>query len=139
MAGLWGLLSQAPQPARAVLPRVNGKIVFTSDRTGNFEIFVMNANGSGVTQLTHDPAEDREPVWSPDGSKIVFVSTRDGNYDIFVMNADGTGQTNLTRHPTFDDEPATSTPLGHPTERGSPSSTRTRTSASVRATARSMS
>src|SRR2546426_11580992 len=61
-------------------------------------LFRSNADGTGVTQLTHnDFIADDDPVWSPDGKHIAFHSTRDGgDEDIFVMNADGTGVTQLT-------------------------------------------
>jgi Tol biopolymer transport system component len=62
----------------------------------NRGISVMNADGSGVLQLTTDPSIDKEPAWSPDGSKIVFASNRSGDFEIYVMNADGTGLTQLT-------------------------------------------
>jgi Tol biopolymer transport system component len=70
-----------------------------SDRDGNPEIYVMNADGSGQTRLTNNAAEDHYPAWSPDDTKIAFTSHRDGNYEIYVMNADGSGQTNLSNNP----------------------------------------
>jgi tol-pal system beta propeller repeat protein TolB len=73
------------------------KIVFASFRDGNWDIYVMNADGSGQKRLTTDPEPDRDPVWSPDGSKIAFWSSRDGNLDIWAMDADGSNQTNLTQ------------------------------------------
>jgi Tol biopolymer transport system component len=82
------------------------RIAFTSDRDGNYEIYVMDTDGSDQTRLTNNPAEDNHPAWSPDRSKIAFVSKRDGNYEIYVMNADGTGQTNLTNNPAWDGNPA---------------------------------
>src|SRR5262249_45149827 len=53
----------------------------------------MNADGSGVTRLTHNAAEDSEPAWSPNGRSIAFQSTRGslGGYRIWIMNADGSG------------------------------------------------
>src|SRR5438093_10814157 len=65
----------------------NGPILFTSTQTGHHEIFSMNADGSGVKQLTNNPADDFQGAWSPDGTKIAFVSTRTGKDEIFVMNA----------------------------------------------------
>jgi Tol biopolymer transport system component len=82
------------------------KIAFASDRDGNLEIYVMDADGGGQTRLTEDPGEDYLPAWSPDGSRIAFVSTRDGNAEIYVMNADGTGQTRLTNSTAADLSPA---------------------------------
>jgi Tol biopolymer transport system component len=70
----------------------------------NFEVYVMNADGTGQTRLTTDAGTDWEPTWSADG-RIAFSSTRAGNADIYVMNADGTGQTPLTRGLTGDSEP----------------------------------
>jgi len=74
----------------------DGKIVFTSSRDGDFEIFVMDADGTGLQQLTYNVAGEFDPSWSPDGSKIVFTSNRRGRSEIFVMDADGTGVQQLT-------------------------------------------
>jgi len=71
------------------------KIVFASDRDGNFEIYVMNADGSDQTRLTNTSAAESDPAFSPDGTKIAYSKDPD-NPDIYVMNADGSGQTNLT-------------------------------------------
>ena len=86
--------------------QANGKIAFASDRDGNEEIYAMNANGTGQTRLTNNPATDDEPAFSPDGSKIAFHSTRDGNLEVYVMNANGTGQTRLTNNSSPDAHPS---------------------------------
>ena len=89
-----GLASTAP--TRAAFPGENGKIAFTSDRDGDREIFVMNADGTNQTQLTSNLFRDIHPVWSPNGRKIAFMSTRHGDEEIWVMDADGAHQTQLT-------------------------------------------
>lgn len=81
------------------------KIAFHSQRDGNREIYIMNADGSDQTRLTNDPGDDMEPWISSDGTKIVFQSDRDGDFDIYVMNIDGSGQTNLTNNADFDIQP----------------------------------
>ena len=76
-----------------------GRIAFVSDRDGDEEIYVMNADGSGVVQLTDNESDDRDPAWSADGNRIAFASDRDNEveiYDIYVMNADGSGVEQLT-------------------------------------------
>src|SRR5665647_2641198 len=76
-----------------------GKIAFTSDRNGNKEIYIMNADGTDQVNLTNNPKYDWFPTFSPDGSKIVFLSDRDGIGEIYIVNADGTNQVNLTNSP----------------------------------------
>ena len=68
-----------------------GKIAFSSQRDGYYEIFVMNADGTGQIRLTTNLFNDYEPSLSLDCSKIAFLSDRDGNPEIYSMNADGTG------------------------------------------------
>ena len=72
----------------AVSSRSN-RIVFSSTRDGNSEIYSMNADGSDQTRLTSHPSADAFPAWSPDGDRIAFTSNRDGKFEIYVMNADG--------------------------------------------------
>ena len=73
------------------------RIAFTSNRTGNDEIWVMNADGGNQVNLTLSPkSSDRFPSWSSDGKFIAFVSDRSGREEIWIMNSDGTGQKQLT-------------------------------------------
>ena len=81
------------------------KIAFNSSRDGNYEIYIMNGDGTNQTRLTNNPAGDFQPSISPDGTKIAFSSDRDGNTEIYTMNADGTNQTRLTNNTTGDGSP----------------------------------
>jgi Tol biopolymer transport system component len=110
-AGLMAALSVVPGEAQATFPGENGRIAFASNRTtgeevdnptGDFEIFTMNPDGTGLVQLTNNTAFDFDPDWSADGQRIAFESDRDLFSDIFVMNADGTEQTNVTNNAAFD-------------------------------------
>jgi Tol biopolymer transport system component len=72
------------------------KILFTSKRNNNTDIYIVNADGTGETRLTTDPKSDESPMFSPDGKKIVFTSFRNTYNEIYTMNIDGTNQTRLT-------------------------------------------
>ena len=80
-------------------------MAFSSNRDGDFEIFVMNADGTEVTPLTQHSAGvfDGFPRWSPDGTHLAFHSNRDGVFQVFAMNADGTGVIQLTHAGGFGD------------------------------------
>ena len=81
----------------------DARIAFISDRNGNEELYVMNADGSDVTRLTDTGGHiSYDHRWSPDGRRIAFASDQSGNYEIYVMNADGSGLTQLT-HSDRDD------------------------------------
>jgi Tol biopolymer transport system component len=85
--------------AATALPtlRANGKIAFTSDRDGNPEIYVMNADGTNQVRLTNNSVVDDHATWSPDGTKLAFLSQRaSGEFAIFQMHGDGTGKTEIT-------------------------------------------
>jgi TolB protein len=60
------------------------RIAFTSNRDGNYEIYVMNADGSNPRNATSHPARDDYPTWHPDGQRLLFVSDRDGGSDLFL-------------------------------------------------------
>ena len=89
------------------------QIAFSSDRNkdwefeprSNLDIYVMDADGTNLINLTNHPARDSTPDWSLDGKQIVFTSNRDGNSEIYVMNPDGTNLINLTNHPAEDGDP----------------------------------
>jgi Tol biopolymer transport system component len=86
------------------------RIAFTSDRDGNYEIYTIAPDGTGLRRLTNSPGNDAHNAWSPDGEWIAFTSARGGfkdesplhpynpqSYgDLYVMRADGTDVRKLT-------------------------------------------
>ena len=73
-------------------------LVFASTRNAEHpDIYLKKPEGSALTQLTGDPADDIQPRFSPDNQQVVFCSNRAGNWDIWLMNTDGTGLTQLTQ------------------------------------------
>lgn len=79
------------------------QFAFASHRDGNWEIYRVNADGTGLLRLTNNPADDGpngvggyEIVWSPDGSRIAFTSNRSGAVEIWMMNSDGTAPAMIT-------------------------------------------
>ena len=82
------------------------RIVFSSSRNGDFDLYVMKLDGSEVRRLTESPGLDMRPVWSPDGKQIAFTRNRDGNYEIYAMHADGSNVRQITHHDERDDYPA---------------------------------
>jgi len=83
----------AYQPA----PSPDGtKIAFVSIQDDASQIFVANAEGSDVRQVTQGPTNKSNPSWSPDGEQIVFSAEGEDQNDLFVVNADGTGQRPIT-------------------------------------------
>lgn len=102
-------LTEHPGRDRHPMWSPNGRqIVFTSIRVGNFgdgnfdagnyDIYIMNADGKNIRRLTKDPSDEILPAWSPNGQKIVFSSNREGNSDIYMINADGINLRQLTNH-----------------------------------------
>jgi Tol biopolymer transport system component len=68
---------------------VGNRIAFSSYRDGNWEIYLMESDGSNPVNLTNHPGYDELPDWSSDGTRIAFFSSRDSVAGIYVMDADG--------------------------------------------------
>lgn len=113
----WGVGTGTPMPTPTPTPEPTptptpqgpgGKIAFSSNRNGNFDIYVMNADGTDVRQLTTNTSFDLFPSISADGSKIAFYSTRSGDGDIYLVNADGTNEQRITTDADNETSPALS-------------------------------
>ncbi|HEX8069515.1 MAG TPA: protein kinase [Pyrinomonadaceae bacterium] len=83
----------------------DGRIVYMSNASGNGDIWVMNADGTGARQLTFDPNNDSLPDVAPDGRSIVFITNRSVGWSIWLMNADGSNQRELVRNVSQDAHP----------------------------------
>lgn len=89
-----------------------GQIAFASNRTGIAQIYIVNADGTGLRPLTNEQDGACQPDWAPDGSRLVYVSPCPGRQDqypnssLFVINADGSGRTPLPTTLGGDFEPA---------------------------------
>lgn len=91
----------------ATLATCNGRIVFRSDESGNQDIWIVNTDGTGRTNLTAAfTGDDGDPNFSPDGTKILFTSDRDGDSELFTMDATGGNVVQLTMNTAEDIYPA---------------------------------
>jgi Tol biopolymer transport system component len=94
-----GIVAPKPTPNPLVTPsasvRGEGTLIFQSRRDGNAEIYRIQADGTGLVNLTNAPGDDVFAVWSPDGKQIAFNSDRGGQWNLYVMNADGSNPRRL--------------------------------------------
>jgi len=88
--------TSTPKPTATPWPPLSGSggglIAFVSDRSGNQDVWIMNADGSDPRQLTTNSAQDGWPAWSPDGTRLAFQSRRGGAFNIFVAAVLGGSQ-----------------------------------------------
>ena len=82
------------------------RIAFTSNRNGQNEIYIQNADGSNTVNLTNNLADDQQPAWSSDGEWVLFTSNRDGNYEIYEVRVNNLETRNLTNSPSNDTQPS---------------------------------
>jgi TolB protein len=83
-----------------------GAIAFTLRRNSNSDIYAINHADRQLVRLTYDPAEDRDPAWSPDGQYIAFTSNRSNNWDIYLLDLASGALIRLTQSPGFDGNPS---------------------------------
>ncbi|MBN2111255.1 MAG: PD40 domain-containing protein [Methanosarcinaceae archaeon] len=87
-------------------------IVFASDQGGDYDIWVMGADGKGFTMLTSASASERAPAWSPDGSKIAYVSNEGEGYNVWSMSlSNGVAEFEYAEEEEAYDEPGKLNPF----------------------------
>ncbi|MCJ7736824.1 MAG: DPP IV N-terminal domain-containing protein, partial [Anaerolineae bacterium] len=97
----------SPAPGLEATPfGTGGAIAFTLRRDGNADIYAINQLDRQLIRLTYDPAEDRQPAWSPDGNYIAFASNRARNWDIYLLDLVSGALIRLTHDPEFDANPS---------------------------------
>lgn len=78
----------------------------TRDESGNAEIYVMRRDGTNIRRLTHHPAIDVSPTWSPTGRRLAFTSDRTGSPQIYTMDAEGLNLERVSMKGSYNAEPA---------------------------------
>lgn len=89
---LIGPILEEPEAAQPDWSPVDQQIVYQSPVGGSWDLYVINADGSGKRQLTSAPGIEGLPVWSPDGQWVAYLSNADGNWGIWAIRADGSSQ-----------------------------------------------
>ena len=87
------------------------RIAFSSDRSGNIDVWAVERSTGALQRLTHDPAADWDPSYSADGRRLLWSSNRSGNFEIWSAHADGSGARQLSRD-GLDAENPVATPDG---------------------------
>ncbi len=100
------LTTGATQSVTPVWSPDGTQLAYSSTRggSGNFEIYVVNRDGSNVRRLTNHPDADITPTWSPSGTQIAFTSDRTGRPQVYVVGSDGLGLRQVT-HESYADRP----------------------------------
>lgn len=83
------------------------RVVFQSNRTGTQQVWMMDADGTNLAQITHEESGAETPKWSPDGRSILYATyVGEDNNDLFLVDADGTNRRQLTDGPGYDGHPS---------------------------------
>jgi Tol biopolymer transport system component len=90
------VLQDSASNVQAMLSPDRTRIAFSSNRSGSFDLYIMDADAANPRRLTIDSANEGDPVWTPDGKQIVYTSTRGTATQISIIPADGGESRQLT-------------------------------------------
>ncbi len=103
------LLLAAAWPARPAHARArapHGWIAFSARREHNWDIYIINLDGSDLRQITRTPGAEQDPSWSPDGRKLAYSARRNQRWDIYILDLTNGQETPLTSDLPYDGAPA---------------------------------
>jgi uncharacterized protein YjdB len=90
------VLQDSASNIQAILSPDRTRIAFSSNRSGSFDVYTMDADGRNLQRLTTDPANEGEPAWTPDGTQVVYTSTTGTTTQISIVPAEGGASRRLT-------------------------------------------
>ena len=90
------ILADSFQNVQAVPSPDRNTIAFSSNRGGDFDLYLMDPDGANLRRVSSGPGVDGDPTWTPDGRRLVFTSARSGSSQIYSMAMDGSDLRPLT-------------------------------------------
>jgi len=107
-ASMWYIPTPVPgaPPITPTPVGSGGTLAFTMRHNGNSDIYLLSQNTGNLLRLTFDPAEDRNPAWSPDGRHLAFASRRGGSWDLYLIEMMAGTVIRLTRSPDYQASPS---------------------------------
>jgi uncharacterized protein YjdB len=94
-------IQAAPSPDRT-------RVVFSSNRSSNYDLYLMDADGQNLQRLTSNPGNEGEPAWTPDGKRVVYTATTGATTQIAMISVDGSDNRQLTMGPSRNQSPTVS-------------------------------
>lgn len=102
-------LLSTPIPTATQIPaalQVRGAVAYVVREKGQTDLWAVNIGSRTPIRLTNDPSDERDPVWSPDGTRLAYASRRDGNWELYVYEMDTQSTTRLTYDLSFQGRPS---------------------------------
>jgi uncharacterized protein YjdB len=107
-AGLLPILVDNAANIQAVLSPDRTKVVFSSNRATNYDLYLIDADGRNLQRLTTNPGNEGEPAWTPDGKRIIYTASTGSTTQLASISIDGTDTRQLTTGPSRNQSPAVS-------------------------------
>jgi uncharacterized protein YjdB len=106
--GLIPVLVDSATNIQAVLSPDRTRVVFSSNRATNYDLYLMDADGRHLQRLTSNPGNEGEPAWTPDGKRVVYTATTGATTQIAIISIDGSENRQLTMGPSRNQSPTVS-------------------------------